>query len=123
MVGNEHDHRSNHRYEYAPQVYTRNTYIAECMENRATDDRTDDSQEQIPHQSLAPSVHELTADVAGNQPDDQPRQDTHRISYMALPLRLMAADEGSLQECISRCCQTKPGGPLPGHRSYLISES
>ena len=61
VIGNDHDHGSNHSHEDAPQVHTRNTHIAERVENCATDNRTDDSQEEIPYQSLASSVHELLA--------------------------------------------------------------
>jgi hypothetical protein len=84
------------------------------MENSATDDRADDSQEQIPYQSLAPSVHELTADVAGNKPDDQPRQDTHRISYLALPVRCGGRGREFLQECISPVLVDDTGWPAAG---------
>jgi hypothetical protein len=72
MICDEDDHGSNYCDQDAPQVHSRNAHIAKRVKNRATDNRSNDSQEQISHQPFASPVHELASDVAGDQPYNQP---------------------------------------------------
>jgi hypothetical protein len=63
MVCDEDEDGSHDCDEDAPQIHPSNSYITKRVKNRATDDRSNDPQKQIPHDPFAAVVHEFTSDV------------------------------------------------------------
>jgi hypothetical protein len=85
MVRDEKDYGASYRYYDAPGVDAGNSPIAERLENCAADERPDDSQDEVTHESFAAVVHELAADEAGNKSDNYPCQYAHITSPLVKP--------------------------------------
>ena len=80
VIEDEDDDRTDHCHKHAVEIETRDPGSPELHEQEASDDRSDDAQNDVEDEPFAALVDHFTAYEAGNQPENDPTQNGHRKS-------------------------------------------
>src|SRR3954452_1207349 len=82
MVDDQHDDGADHRHEHAVDVEAGHAGRPELVEQEAADHRADDAEHDVEQQALALAVDNLAGDEAGDQPEHDPADDRHAVSFL-----------------------------------------
>jgi len=82
VVEEQHDDGAGHRHEHAVDVEAGHPGRPELVEQDADDDRADDAEHDVEQQALALLVDHLAGDEAGDQPEHDPADDRHAVSFV-----------------------------------------
>jgi hypothetical protein len=72
VKNNQYHYRPNDGYEQTIEVQSRDARGAETIEEPTADHCTDDSENDVQKEALAPSVYEFASDETGQQPQYNP---------------------------------------------------
>src|ERR1700735_5532312 len=79
MVNDQHDDRANHRYENAVDIDSRDSRMAHCLEDFSSDNGADYSEDDVAKKPFTASVDDLAGKKSRNQPDYDPRDNSHHV--------------------------------------------
>jgi hypothetical protein len=89
---NKHEHCANHSDEQAIQIQAGHTAVTECVEQPTTDDRADDSQDDVEENAFAAIVDNFASDETSQESEDDPSTERHDFVLLAKPRSLLGGD-------------------------------